>query len=545
MVSTKVCGTFRSGSNPDRHPRQISVYFNMIFTKLSKKQLFFLFLLFLFIIYRGALFVNVNFLTKYNTVTIKSTTYQETIISSGNIGAVEDVVLKFETDGVVKNINIKEGDSVLAGQVLLTVASDDLESDIRAQQQNIEQEKAKYRQLLNGASYLEAEIIKSTDRLSFQNFVNQVRIAIVGAQFIASSMESIIYTEIDRFFNNIDSKPQININIGLIEKAQINKGRRDIELILNNWKNWRHLVEYTPEEVIFILKTLLKDLYTIDRFLVDVYDELRIKALDNTNFLPSFNKVSEIRTNIFKSIEITTKNLNALEVSFAEHSKTINESREALAGQREEIITQQLAILNKEVEALNKLRNKLNKNQARAPFSGIIGKIYVNKNDKVDKNEKSIRIISKGGYQVSMNVTETDVYNIYPEQQLKIYVEAVDKEINGIVRTINQTETIIDGVPVYNVVLDIKSNIKLRSGFTADVIIPAAVSRDVLAISPFAIINNKGKSFIRYGSKNNIIEVIVGVEVDEKLVEIKGVIDILKNGEKVFVSLKEKTMVNE
>ncbi len=67
----------------------------------------------------------------------------ETVSAEGTVAAAETDDLSFAASGTVTAVNVKAGDTVTAGQVLATIDSAELESDVAAANATVAEAKAK------------------------------------------------------------------------------------------------------------------------------------------------------------------------------------------------------------------------------------------------------------------------------------------------------------------------------------------------------------------------------------------------------------------
>lgn len=92
------------------------------------------------------------------TVAVTRTTIRSTIEASGSVESQESASLSFAMPGRVKEVAVKLGDSVEAGQTLALMESDEQDSAVLAAAANLKLARLKLTQLLNGASPAEIAV---------------------------------------------------------------------------------------------------------------------------------------------------------------------------------------------------------------------------------------------------------------------------------------------------------------------------------------------------------------------------------------------------
>lgn len=90
--------------------------------------------------------------SKWKTAEVTSGTIDASVSGTGNVAAASEAGLQFSTTGTVKQIFVKEGDKVKAGQPLAQLDSADLELAVDSAQADLKQAKAEYDKLMAGAT---------------------------------------------------------------------------------------------------------------------------------------------------------------------------------------------------------------------------------------------------------------------------------------------------------------------------------------------------------------------------------------------------------
>ncbi len=101
---------------------------------------------------------NMNTRSATSTVAVQTTTVQRgaltaTINAAGNVSAINEVALPFQTSGRVANVPVQVGDVVKAGKVLMQLDTTDLELALKTSQSSLSSAQASYDQTKSDLEY--------------------------------------------------------------------------------------------------------------------------------------------------------------------------------------------------------------------------------------------------------------------------------------------------------------------------------------------------------------------------------------------------------
>jgi len=196
----------------------------------------------------------------------------------------------------------------------------------------------------------------------------------------------------------------------------------------------------------------------------------------------------------------------------------------------------------KEREFELQLRRKdLEDTLLKAPFSGVVSKIYVEEKEVVSSQNISaskdiLRLIDTSKLFVDVSVDEVDISQVRIGQRARITVDAYPDEVfPGKVVDIAPETTTSSGLVVVEVKIELeKADPKLKPGFTAGADIIVGEAKDTLLL-PVEAINERGKKkfvIVMKEGKPSMRDITVGIS-DETYVEVKSG---LEEGELVLSS---------
>ncbi len=484
-----------------------------------------------------------KYFTDYEGIEIQSIEHQSFIISTGKIKAREDVTIRFEESGDVVKVFKKEGDRVKRGDVILKINSNDLNIEYDRQKSILEREQANLQGKIDGLSETQREKVESETKEKKQNLTNNLRTSIASIQKTSSEIESLVYNSLDPYFNNPNTNPDLKLDVYIPVSMAIGRHREKLGEILDEWRDWQYRIDIETEETIIILNNFIEDLYEIHTAFLGINDELRIEKNFESDYEAIFNEFVIGKNIILDSIVSSVSLLNQLESSIVSYEQALLLQKEAFEGTLSNEKVEQVARVKTEEENLKRINLRLQETEIVSPFDGVIGTISVKENEQVNVGDLAVRIVSEEGYEVDVNITEADVQDVKVGQATKAELDALDKEIDVVVRTVSPAESIVSDVPVYNLIYDVLTEDPLiRPGLSVDVFIPVGEKREVRAVPVSAIRDEGTKKFILISKDSQIkeIEVRVGVGLEDDLVEIKTKDYNIENIDKVLLIKSDK-----
>ncbi len=183
---------------------------------------------------------------------------------------------------------------------------------------------------------------------------------------------------------------------------------------------------------------------------------------------------------------------------------------------------------------VQKIQAEIRKNTIYAPFSGKVTSISKEVGESASVGERIISILGEEKLEVVLQVSELDVSRIPADSPIKITLDAFAGEtFQGILKTINSRETEIDGVPVYEAFVELPSDIRIKTGMSANGEIVLATKSGVLAIPAYLVEKKNGLNTVEVEiapGKTETRNVTLGLLGTDSMVEI---ISGLAAGDKV------------
>jgi len=191
--------------------------------------------------------------------------------------------------------------------------------------------------------------------------------------------------------------------------------------------------------------------------------------------------------------------------------------------------------------SLELAKKKLEDTVIKAPFSGVVSEVYVEKGEVIagvgaSSSNRILRLIDTSRLFAEVNVDEVDIAKVKLGQRANVKVDAYPGEIlPGKVVSIAREATVSEGLVVVKVKTELEEpNPKLKPGFTASVDIIVGEAKNVILLPVEEVKERGGRYFVTVlqDGKPTPQEVKIGIS-DGTYVEIKSG---LKEGDKVLAT---------
>ena len=400
-----------------------------------------------------------------------------TLSGSGAIAADSRSELTTEVAGKVLENNMTEGKAVKAGDVLLTLASDEAELSLKKMENSVEQKEQAYLKQQNQVSNLnlKAPFSGTVTGISYESGDNINS----GATLLTISDESSLTAKV-QFANasaeNLNGVSSVQLHIpeyATTLSAKIDKIHQlgnDLEVTLT-LKNPGALKAGTSvwAEAATAAGTLSSDQVPL------AWANQQIIKADSTGTVEKVYISENQKVTAGTLLMTITNNDLALEL---ENSRL------------------QLEQANYDLE---QTQLDLNKYQIVAPFDGnIISVENIAVGDNLKAGTKVAVLIDTNKFSFSINVDELDISQVKVGQEVSVTVEALEDTsttpLKGVVSSVALEGTSNNGVTSYPVSIAITGKDGLRSGMNVDGVIQVEKKENVLMV-PLEAVQKRGNSY--------------------------------------------------
>jgi len=505
---------------------------------LKKKRNIWIIAILLMIIIIGAYFI---FGRGKNTNSIQTglatkQNLQETVLSTGQVVSSTNLNLSFQGSGIVRHINVKEGDKVKIGQTLATLDQLSALASLTSAQGTLAQAKANYEKLLAGATQQTVKTNQDSVNSAQQDLNNAYSSAInilntgytnvYNADALAKTIQDTYFTH-----SNTDGIPvriaKADLDTGLVtikinlDKAQASMSRADIDFALS--------------QEIPILHNAYNDIAVIrTQSDSDMYYSL-VTVADKA----TLDSQKTVLTTATTGVIALQQNIASLKLALQRAEDQLNVITAQPTQADIDLAKGQVLSAQGQVDSARAI---LNNSVIIAPVAGMITQVDIKVGEQAVVSQTVMVLQDVGDLHAEADVSEADVASLQVGQSIDYTFDALgpDQHFAGKILTINPASTVISGVVDYKVTGSLDNVPNIKPGMTANMTILVAKKDNVLAVPSTAIINNNSKQYVKVidNAKNKTyhqVEVKTGLQADGGLVEITSG---LNDGQQIVTYIK-------
>lgn len=481
-------------------------------------------------------------------VATKASVVQEVSVT-GRVVPAEEVSLAFEQGGRIQGVSVSVGDVVERGDVLLTLAADDVRAQLAQAQATVAAEEAKLAELKKGTRSEEIGIYQVKVTSAETALAEAQKGVIESIQDAYTKSDDAVHNKADQLFTDpraSSAKLSVFVNNDQL-RIDVEKQRVVLEGVLAEWRasSDRLLPGSDLEAAVLDAKAKLG---TIRNFLDDMAYITTIvtpsSSLSSTTISGWKTDITSGRTNVNTAISLVA----AAEEKWRAARSALDVAKQELAYKRsgtpaEQIAAQEARVAQTEATVSMYLA-QLSKATLHAPIAGVITKQDGKRGEIVSMNTPLVSIVSAAQYEVEAYVPEADIAKVKVGDTAEVTLDAYgDSEVfEATVTEVEPAETIKEGVSTYRTVLQFMTDDeRIKSGMTANVIVSAGMKEGVVSVPGRSVLLENGKQYIRIvrDEETHMIEkvpVTVGLRGSDGTIE---VLEGVQEGDKVVTFMKE------
>lgn len=450
-----------------------------------------------------------------NIFTLTSENLSATGITvGGTVIAQDEVELSFEASGRIVQVSKNAGDRVGQGEVIASLDTGIISSNIMKAQADLDAELAKLNEYKNqeGSGLTEVETKK-----------NQLIREMQNAYIVA---EDSIKNKTDQFFENPDSRfpKMFFIFYDFKLRNQINEERYQVGRVLKAWQVWAYGIN--------------KETYT-DQMIVDTKTNIALVQ----NYLNSISVAvnqfeasdSYPQTSIdkYKTDTATARtNMNQALTDVIDAQEGLRSTTSQIPYQEARVKSARATVANYQAEA--------GKSIIRAPFTGLVTRQDAKVGMSAFADQTLVSMISDSNYSLETYMPEIYISQIKLGNKAKIILNSYGStnEFDATVTYIDPAASERDGVASYKVELVFdKNDERIKSGMTGDAEIMTETINPAFWIPTEAIIDQGGASYVKLlvGEARELRKVSVGERTPTEIEILSGLLvgdQIILNTEK-------------
>lgn len=473
--------------------------------------------------------IQTGFVTKQNL--------QETVLSTGQVVSGINLNLSFQGSGVVRRVNVNEGDKVYAGQVLASLDQSSALATLTSAQGSLAQAQASYDKLANGATAFDIQALQDaviTAKVNLNNSYN-------GALATLNSA----YTAIYNAYTTVTTLQNNDFSVSDQEGIRVQENRNNINEKLVSARasidqaNTTAGIDLAISNLISYLNSVFNSLQIVrDQCDLGIYYS-KVSSTDKAS-IDSQKTYISTATGSVTTLQNSIATYNA-SLQTAEHNLTAKQS----PARPEDINLAKAQILSAQGQ-VDSARAVLNNLIVTAPQSGTITQVDVKVGELATPSKEVMVLQNISDLHAEADVSEANIASLQVGQPIDYTFDALgpDQHFAGKVLSVNPASTVISGVVNYLV----KGSFDppaggvpgIKPGMTANMTILVAKKDNALAVPSTAVINKNNKQYVRVidDSKNKTyheVEVKTGLQADGGLLEI---LSGLNDGQQIVTYVK-------
>lgn len=424
------------------------------------------------------------------------------VMATGKVFPNQNVELGFDKSGRVGSVNYFVGDSVRRGDVIASLDSGEVNSDISRARAILDEE------------LIKLEELKTTAPASYNDAYRNLEVAIREAYV---SADNAVRNRVDQFFKNVPDNPMFEVKfedgnfvhffpIPSSMQVSINGDRKLVEKVLNNWD--LRIASLDSKSLLTNADVALSDLNQISSFLDNVASAI------NT-FTPGEFQYETTVNNYKTTMSLARTEVSSSKTKIVTAKDKVN-SAPTLGndGQYKNVLSQE-ARVSQARASLASLQATLSKSSIVSPFDGVLTKQDVKVGAVVSPGNSLVSITSQSDVYIEANISEINIGKVSEGDRVAVEFDAFPNEVfEGFVFLIEPGDFIIDGVVNFKirVILDAPDS-RIKNGLTSNLKIETDKKSDVLKVPLYAISREEGNIFVNKRVGNSIQKTLIKIGI--------------------------------
>lgn len=513
---------------------QIATFWMKIKTFFTKKKIIWTIIILAVIFFGWLIFGKKPNTSNIQTDFVKQQDIQKTVLATGQVVSSTDLDLSLQSSGVVKNVLVKEGNAVSAGQTLVVLDQSTALANVESAQGSYDQAQANYNKILSAATSQDIAVTQAAVDSATTTLENAKQNLIRDITTSYNSVNTAVLSNTNGLFTNPQStSPQFSISGTAQTSSQlvsnVNTDRVNVNSTLTSWQNdttslnESNLDQAVTNSVSYIstIRNYLNDLSSI----LTTYTQ--ISGGSQAVLTADQNAVISAKTSVDTAYATITNDNQAIKSA----QSALDQAQASLALKQapprpEDVDIAKAQMLSAE-GALHSAQAILNNTILRAPTNGTITQVDIKVGEQAVASKEVMKLLNVTDLHAEALVSESDIASVAVGQSIDNTFDALgpDQHFTTSVLTVNPASTIVSGVVNYKVTGSLEKIPGVKPGMTDNMTIMVAQMKGVLAVQSSAVINKDGKTYVNIidNSKNknyHEVSVTTGLEGDGGLTEI-------------------------
>jgi len=480
--------------------------------------------------------------TRYVLAAVQRGSILSSVSGSGQISASNQIEIKAKVSGDVQKINVRSGQEVKAGDLLVQLDSTDAQKAVRDAELNLHSavlaleklhqpaEKLSLLQADNALAQAQETKRKSEEDLDndYDDGFNAVTNAFLDLPSVMSGVYDVLFaTALGNGQWNVDYYAGALKTYGYEAQgerfrssayASYNAARSAYDINFSNYKATSRFSSTSTVETLIAetyettkkMAEAVKSANNLIQFYKDKITASNAKVSPSIDtYLSSLNSYTSKTNDHLLSLSAAQSALENSKNAILSAQRSLEEKKESLAALKAgsdplDIESQQLSVDQRE-NALSDAKIQLADSYIRAPFDGIAAKVNVKQGDSITSGTSVVTFIAQQQVaQISLN--EIDAAKIKVGQKANMTFDAIDGlEVAGEVSEIDTVGTVSQGVVTYNVKIILYSQDgRIKPGMSVSAIITTEMKEGVLLVPNGAVKQSDNINYVEKAKASDI-----------------------------------------
>ena len=508
--------------------------------------------------------------TSIQTGVVKMQGLQKTVLTTGTVVSSTDLDLSFQATGVVKAVNVKEGDTVSSGDVLAILDQSNVLAALQSAQGSLAQAQANYNKILAAATPQDIAVSQAAVEVATTNLQNARQDLLNELVTAESQANTLVLSDTNNLFSNPQSaSPQFSI-AGTVQTngqlvSNVSSERATINSALGVWQAEVGGVSRPAADVALpsgsgLLNCGTSPICPVDKVIADSLSYLSQTSgyfADIVSLLNSYSQANSSAgatalSSASAAVAGAKTTVDALATAVLNDSQAVRSAQSSLDSANAQLSlkqaparTEDVAIAEAQVMSaqgqVDSAQANLNNTVLRAPASGTITQVDVKLGEQAQALKEVMILQNVSELHAEADVSEADIASVAVGQSIDNTFDALgpNQHFTSKVLTVNPASTVISGVVDYKVTGSLDNIPGVKPGMTDNMTILVA-STTALAVPSSSIVNQNGGQFVKVvidPKKLTYTSVAVqtGLEADGGLTEIKSG---LTEGQEIITYMK-------
>jgi HlyD family secretion protein len=471
---------------------------------------------------------------------------QQTVLSTGQVVSSVDLSLSFQGNGVVKQVNVKEGDHVKAGQTLATLDQTSAHASLTQAQGSLAQAKANYETVAAGSTSQQITVS--------QKAVNSAQVSLDNANAALANTKAQQDTAVNNAYNSLlnttfsaipGSGNTDNVSVTVSGTYTGNQeGVYTISIYATGagLKFQANGLESASGNVGTQLAALGSNGLSIQFSATPTSSDTWTITIPNTyaaSYTQNYNAYQTALKTRDAQVSSAQSQVSSAQSSLEQAQASLAQTQAQATSAQLDSAKAQVLSAQGQVEAA---QGTLNNTILKAPSDGTITSVDIKVGEQASASQEAVVLQDVGDMHAEANVSEANIASLKVGQSVDYTFDALgpDTHFSGTVQTIDSASTIISGVVDYKVTANIENAPDIKPGMTANMTILVAKKDNALAVPSSAVINESNGNYVRVidDSKKltyHEVQVQTGLQADGGLVEITSG---LTEGQEIVTSIQ-------